>query len=98
MRIRISRLFGGQMALALLIAISGPKKVSIFRAHPLSMALGMDVAPNQNHYVPRHINNRYINSYDRQCEGRDKYRIKIVLDISSHSNLRSRFVFPFIYY
>jgi hypothetical protein len=24
-------------------------------------------SPPQNHYVPRHINNRYINSCDRIC-------------------------------
>jgi hypothetical protein len=47
---------------ASLVAISGPKKVSIFRApHPLKMALFMDLPP-QNHYVLHHINNRYINS------------------------------------
>ncbi len=50
------------MALATLVAISGPKKVSIFRPPPPKMALVMDFPP-QNHYVPHHINNRYINSY-----------------------------------
>jgi hypothetical protein len=39
------------------------QKVSIFRAPPLSNAPCKEWCPNQNHYVPRHINNRYINSY-----------------------------------
>jgi hypothetical protein len=32
-------IFWAQMALALLVAISGPKKVLIFRAHPFPMGL-----------------------------------------------------------
>jgi hypothetical protein len=39
-----SRLFLGQMTLASLVAISGRKKVSISRAHPLQMPLLMDLA------------------------------------------------------
>jgi hypothetical protein len=51
------------MALALLVAISEPKKVSISRATP-SLAPHLNGScPPQNNYVPRHINNRYINSY-----------------------------------
>jgi hypothetical protein len=53
-------IFGVQMALTLLIAISGPKKVLIFRDQkslefqglPLPMALVMDLARTQNHYAP----------------------------------------------
>jgi hypothetical protein len=51
-----------QMALALLVAISGPKKDSFFRAQPLQWPSKW-IRPHQNHYVLRHINNRYINSY-----------------------------------
>jgi hypothetical protein len=36
------------MARALLVAISGPKKVLIFRAHPLLMALEMDFPPSKS--------------------------------------------------
>ncbi len=54
-------IFWAQMTLASLVAISGPKKVSIFRAHP-PMALEMDFS-HQNHYVPHHIKISYINSY-----------------------------------
>ncbi len=41
----------------------GPKKVSIFRAHPFQCSSYWCCTP-QNHYVPRHENNRYINSYN----------------------------------
>jgi hypothetical protein len=34
-----------------------------FQGPLLPRALEMDVARIKNHYVPRHINNRYINSY-----------------------------------
>jgi hypothetical protein len=54
--------FGPQMALASLVAISGPKKVSIFRAHPFQWPSKW-ILPHQNHYVPGHINIRYINNY-----------------------------------
>ena len=54
--------FLGQMAFASLVIISGPKKVSIFRAHPFQWPSKW-IFPRQNHYVPRHITNRYINSY-----------------------------------
>ncbi len=33
-----------------------------FRAHPYHVPRN-GYCPHQNHYVPRHINNRYINSY-----------------------------------
>jgi hypothetical protein len=49
-----SQLFWTQMSLALLDVISGPKKVSIFRAQPLPISLVMDVA----HYATRHINKK----------------------------------------
>jgi hypothetical protein len=50
------------IALASRVSISGPKKVPIFRATPSS---GPRICPHQNHYVPRHIINRYryINSH-----------------------------------
>jgi hypothetical protein len=52
------------MALALLIAISGPIKVSNFQGPPLPIPLVMDLARlKAKHYVPRHINSRYINNY-----------------------------------
>ncbi len=51
-----------QMALASLVAISGPKRVSIFRAHPFQWPSKW-IFSHQNHFVPRHLNNRYINNY-----------------------------------
>ncbi len=57
------RLFWAQKALATLVASSGPKKVSIIRFLPPEMALVMDIPPSKPLYVPNHINNRYINSY-----------------------------------
>jgi hypothetical protein len=38
----------------------GPKKVSIFRAHPFNGPCNVFAT---NHYVSRQINDRYINSY-----------------------------------
>ncbi len=49
--------FLGPNELDSLVAISGPKKVSIFQGPPLQVALEMDF-PRQNHDVPRHINSR----------------------------------------
>ncbi len=54
--------FWAQMALASPVAISGPKKVLIFRAHPFQWPSKW-MLPHQNHFVPSQINNRYINSY-----------------------------------
>ncbi len=34
-----------------------------FQSPPLPRALVMYTCPHQNHYIPSHINNRYINSY-----------------------------------
>ncbi len=49
------------------VANSWSKKFSISRAHrTLSNAPHNGSSPPQNHYVPRHINNRYIKSYN-QC-------------------------------
>jgi hypothetical protein len=50
------------MALASLAAISGPKKVSISGPTP-SNGPRNGYCLHQIHYVPRHINNRDINSY-----------------------------------
>ncbi len=44
-------------------SMSGPKKVSIFRAYPFQWPSKW-IFPHKNHYVPLHINNRYINSYN----------------------------------
>ncbi len=57
----ITQLFLAQMALASLVAISGPQKVSIFRASPSNGPCNGSCS-HQNHYLPRLINNRYINS------------------------------------
>jgi hypothetical protein len=40
----------------------GPNKFLIFKAHPFQWRPKW-ICPHQNHYVRRHINNRYINSY-----------------------------------
>ncbi len=45
-----------------LLGLFEPKKVLIFRAHPFQWPT-KSICPHTNHYVPRHINNRYINSY-----------------------------------
>jgi hypothetical protein len=52
-----------QMALALLVAISGLKKSLEFRAHTFKLPSKW-ICPPLNHYVPHHINNRYINRYN----------------------------------
>ncbi len=54
--------FWAQMALAALIAISGPKKVSTLGPTPYNGPRN-GYCPPQNHYVPRDNNNRYINSF-----------------------------------
>ncbi len=56
------KLFWAQISLALLVAISGPKKVAISGPVPSNVSRN-GYRPHQNHYVPRHIKNRYINSY-----------------------------------
>ncbi len=43
-------IFWAQIALASLVAISGPKKVLIFRAHPFQRPWKW-ICPHQNHYV-----------------------------------------------
>ncbi len=52
------QLFWAQMALALLVTNSGPKKVLIFRANPFQWPLKW-IFLHQNHYVSGHISNRY---------------------------------------
>ncbi len=52
-----SRLFWAQMALAALVAISGPKKVSISGPTPYDGPCN-GCSSHQNHSVPRHKNNR----------------------------------------
>jgi hypothetical protein len=54
-------LFWAQMALAPLVAISGPKKVSISGPTPYNGPRS-GYCPPQNHNVPRHKNKRYTNS------------------------------------
>jgi hypothetical protein len=44
--------------------ISGPKKVSIFRAHPFRWP-SKCIFPHQNPYVPLHINNKHRNSLSK---------------------------------
>jgi hypothetical protein len=46
------------MALAVLVAISRPKEVSISGPSPYNGPRN-GYCPPQNHYVPRHKNNRY---------------------------------------
>ncbi len=59
-----------------LVAISGPKNVSIFRAHPFPMALAMDVARIKINYVLRNINNRYINTLIKKKIKFSSYKMK----------------------
>jgi len=58
----ISRLFRALMALAALVAISGPKKVLNSGPTPYNCPHN-GCSSHQTHYVPRHKNNRCINSY-----------------------------------
>jgi hypothetical protein len=59
----LRRFFFGQMALALLVAISGPKKSQCLGPTPSNTPRNGSCLP-RNHYVLRHINNRYVNSYN----------------------------------
>jgi hypothetical protein len=52
-----------EMALATLVAISGPKKVSISGPTP-SNTPRYGLLPHPNPYVPPYIKNRYIKSYN----------------------------------
>jgi hypothetical protein len=47
---------------SVLVAISGLKQVSTFRAHPFKRP-SLLISPHPNQYLTPHINNRYINSY-----------------------------------
>jgi hypothetical protein len=72
------------MALASLVAITGPKKVSI-SGPTLSNGPRNEYCPHQNHNIPRHIHNRYINSYivfsggmtELGCDSIDKLKAKL---------------------
>jgi hypothetical protein len=55
-------LFWAQMALAALVPFMGPKKSRFLGPHPLKCP-SLWIVPPQNHFVPPHINNRYINNY-----------------------------------
>ncbi len=67
-----SRLFCTKKALVSLIAISGPKKVSIGSCLP------------QNNYVPRHIHNRYINCYYTFSGVRQKVKALLTVHLKHH--------------
>ncbi len=53
-------------------AISGPKKVSIFRAHPFQCP-----SP-QKHYIPHHKNNRYEYIYSYYDTAIIKFNFKML--------------------
>ena len=57
------RLFWAQIALAVARAISGPKKRLDFQHNPSNGPRNV-FSPHQNHNGPRHIINRFINSYN----------------------------------
>jgi hypothetical protein len=57
-----SQFFQAQMALVLLVAISGPKKVLISGPTPSNSPCNLS-CPHKNNYVLRHIHNRYISRY-----------------------------------
>jgi hypothetical protein len=60
-----------------------PKKVSIFRGPPLPIPLARNgYCPHQNTNVPRHMNNRYINSYYNCCPLYD-----VVVNFCTHGPL-----------
>ncbi len=60
----LGSLEGGLFRTQMALAISEPKKVSkkIFRFHPFQWPSKWICSP-QNHYIPCHLNNRYISSY-----------------------------------
>jgi hypothetical protein len=51
---KVFSFFWAQMALTTLVAISGPKKVTILRPTPYGPRNGC--GPPQDHYIPRHKN------------------------------------------
>ncbi len=57
-----SRLFWAQMALAPLVPFKGPKKSRILGPPPLKCP-ELWIVPPQNHFVPPHINDRYIGCF-----------------------------------
>ena len=57
-----SRLFWAQMALATLVPFKGPKKSRFLGPSPLKCP-SLWIVPPQNHFVPPHINNRYIGCF-----------------------------------
>jgi hypothetical protein len=77
----ITRLFWAQMALAMLVPFKGPKKFRFLGPSPLKCH-SLWIVPPENHFVPPHINTRYINNYtgivllysrrlQNACKGRD---------------------------
>jgi hypothetical protein len=57
----VPRIFWAQMALAALVPFKGPKKSRFLGPPPLKCP-ELWIVPPQNHFVPHHINSRYINS------------------------------------
>ena len=58
----MARLFWAQMALAALVPFKGPKKSRFLGPSPLKCP-SLWIVPPQNHFVPHHINNRYIGCF-----------------------------------
>ncbi len=71
--------FLAQTAHASLLAISGPKIVTICRT-PNDPCKGCCL--HQNHYFPHHINNRYINSGNNDDDDDDSYCFVLLVEIS----------------
>jgi hypothetical protein len=57
------------MALATLVPFKGPKKSRFLGPSPLKCP-SLWIVPPQNHFVPPHINTRYINSYSVSARNR----------------------------
>jgi hypothetical protein len=71
-----------------LVAISGPKKVLIFRAHPFQWPSNW-IFPHQNHYVPRHTkHNRYINSYFFKSKNNTKRKLSFIRAEKQYKSIR----------
>ncbi len=62
-----SKLTSSQMALALLIATSGPKKAWIFRAHPFQWPSKMDFPSSKSLRPAPCIRLRYVPTFSKPC-------------------------------
>jgi len=75
-RVPFEGLFWAKMAHASLVAISGPKKASIFRIHPFQWPSKW-IFPHQNHYVQRRISTGTLIVNFSSCECSNKQHLGV---------------------